>query len=122
MADDTQSVEAPETAMSRVSETRRIYLAYIIWLSFMAFIAMVSLHPVQLPGDTLGIIIGGLLTLIGGVTNYYFSTSMGSSTKSLIMGRSQQVTTVTTEQPKTTTTTVGAPTPTPAPVTEPVKP
>ncbi len=84
MADPTPLTEAPETTMSKVSETRRMYFAVTIWLTFVGFITFVSIHPVQLPGDTLGIIIGGMLTLAGGVVNYYFSTSMGSTIKGAI--------------------------------------
>lgn len=105
MPDVTTPPEAPETTMSKVSEMRRIYFAYIIWVSFVGFITFVSMHPVQLPGDTLGIIIGGMLTLVGNTVNYYFSTSMGSSVKSQIMGTLRPPTVAVTPQPNATTTT-----------------
>ena len=107
MADPTQP-ESSDVAMSRVSETRRMYLAYIIWLSFVVFVIFVSMRPVQLPGDTLGIIIGGFMTFVGVVINYYFSTSMGSTVKSQIMGamsKAQPSVTVTPDPAGTTTTT-----------------
>lgn len=109
---EIQNNETPETTMSKVSETRRMYLAYLIWVSFVAFITFVSIRPVQLPGDTLGIIIGSLTTFVGVVITYYFSTSLGSTAKSVIMGNMNRApgvsvtpqpdskTTVTTETPK----------------------
>ena len=105
MPDPTTPPEAPENAISRVSESRRIYFAYIIWITFVSFITFVSLYPVKLPGDTLGIIIGGLLTLVGGITNYYFSTSMGSTVKSQLMGAMSKPTVAVTPPPNSSTTT-----------------
>ena len=108
MADATP--EAPETTMSKVSESRRIWFAGVIWLTFIAYIVFVSIYPAKLPGDTLGIILGGLLTYVGIVIGYYFQTSMGSSIKSQIMGvlkpavtvspQADSKTTVVTESPK----------------------
>ena len=101
--------EAPETTTAKLSESRRMWLAVVIWITFIGFITFVSIRPVQLPGDTLGIIIGSLTTFVGLVVSYYFSTSMGSSTKSVLMGRmGMQPTTPTvtvTPAPDATTTT-----------------
>lgn len=107
-------VEAPETTMSKISETRRIYFATFIWLTFIAYIVFVSIYPAKLPGDTLGIILGGLLTYVGIVIGYYFQTSMGSSIKSQIMGVLKPPPTVAVTPPPdatTTTTTTTEPRP-----------
>ena len=109
MAVETRPDETPETAMSKVSETRRMYLAYLIWISFIAFITFVSLRPVQLPGDTLGIIIGSLTTFVGVVITYYFSTSLGSSTKSVVMNAAGRQVTVPTDTKATVTAEVKPP-------------
>jgi len=108
MAETTPPAEAPETTMSKISETRRIWFAGFIWLTFIAYIVFVSIYPAKLPGDTLGIILGGLLTYVGIVIGYYFQTSMGSSIKSQIMGvlgRKPDPTVVVTPPPDQTTTT-----------------
>ena len=108
MSDSTPPNDTPETSMSKVSETRRMYFGYIIWLSFIAYIVFVSIYPAKLPGDTLGIILGGLLTYVGIVIGYYFQTSMGSSIKSQIMGvlgRKPDPTVTVTPPPDATTTT-----------------
>ena len=107
--------ESPETTMSRVSESRRIWLAGFIWLTFIAYIVFVSIYPAKLPGDTLGIILGGLLTLASIVVNYYYSTSMGSSVKSQMMGRANAAGGVTVTPTPDTKTTATVTTETPKP-------
>lgn len=108
MADPTPPLETPETTMSRISESRRIWFGYYIWTTFTGYIIFVSIYPAKLPGDTLGIILGGLLTYVGVVIGYYFQTSMGSSIKSQIMGvlgRKPDPTVTVTPPPDATTTT-----------------
>jgi hypothetical protein len=59
----------------------RLWFALVVWASSMSFFVFVSIRAPQLPGDTLGLIIGSLLTANSLVLGYYFASSSGSTTK-----------------------------------------
>lgn len=59
----------------------RKWLALYVFTGFMGFITLVTIRPALLPGDTLGIILGGLMTLNGVVIGYYYQSSSGSTAK-----------------------------------------
>lgn len=77
------SVPEPPTKTDTAAHDDRIraYLAFYVFTGFLAFVFWVSTHPVQLPGDTLGIILGAFITLTGTVVGYYYTSSSGSTAK-----------------------------------------
>lgn len=66
--------------ISKDNRTRR-YLSFYVFSLTMAYITWVTIKPAQLPGDTLGIILGALLALNGTTIGFYFTSSAGSSAK-----------------------------------------
>ncbi len=69
---------APETQPSTVVEfTERIkaYLATVFIVGFFALVGVWSVLPPKLPGDTLGIIIGGLISIITAIAASYWGSS-----------------------------------------------
>lgn len=90
MAADTGPLEppaAPEKNQPTKADTTahddkvRKWLAFYVFTGFIGYVFWVSTHAVQLPGDTLGIILGALIAVSGNVVGYYFQSSSGSTAK-----------------------------------------
>ena len=59
----------------------RAIVAVVILAGFFGYLALVTWHPALLPGDTLGMILGGLIAISGAVVQFYFGTTAGSTAK-----------------------------------------
>ena len=85
MSVPTQPLSAPEppppVPWSTLDEKMRAIVAVVILAGFFGYLALVTWHPALLPGDTLGMILGGLGTLATGVVTFYFGSSQGSAAK-----------------------------------------
>lgn len=59
----------------------RAVVAMVVLAGFFGYLALVTIRAVRLPGDTLGMILGSLITLSGGVVGFYFQTTLSSALK-----------------------------------------
>lgn len=59
----------------------RAALAAMVFVGFLSFVFWVTIRPAQLPGDTLGIILGAFISLNGIVIGFYYQSSSGSNAK-----------------------------------------
>lgn len=76
MANGTQPLEPPPLeppAVFEFNERIKSILAFA-FLSMMGLvIAVWTFHAPQLPGETVGIIVGGFMTTLGNMAGYYWS-------------------------------------------------
>jgi hypothetical protein len=80
---------APAPAPIDYDDDRRFKLALYTLTGFFAYITLISLYPVKLPGDTAGIILGMVGGLALGQSNYWFQSSSGSTAKSKLLAEKQ---------------------------------
>jgi hypothetical protein len=79
-------------ASGAADDRMRFWLSVAIVAGFLAFITLVALKPAQLPGDTLGIIVGAWIMMLKDVSGYFFGSSSGSKMKSILANPENQVT------------------------------
>jgi len=82
---------APPPASNVFDDQMRGRLAVIIVVGFFGFIGLAFFFPPQLPGDTLGVILGYLAGWVSAIVFFYWGSSSGSKMKSMqLSGRSAQ--------------------------------
>jgi hypothetical protein len=69
----------------QADDRMRAFLAFTLISMVSAFLAASYFLSPKLPGDTEGMIIGGMLTWVGTLLNYYWGTSSGSKMKGMMM-------------------------------------